>query len=220
MAAGVFPKNPKKSVYDVVIVGGAMYGASVAWWLTEMAGFDGSILVVEKDSLYEACSTAHTNSCIRQQFSREINIRISQFGADFIKNFRTYMGGDERVPELALQSYGYMYLADNAEFASTLKEAQALQHRCGAGTKFMSREEIAADYPFYMLDDIVGANHNLVDEGYFDGGTIFDWWKRSARERGAEFIENEVVAMSKNSVGNAVETASAARSGSIDPNHR
>ena len=199
-------QTPAKASYDVVIVGGAMYGSSVAWFLTDNPDFDGSILVVERDPTYEFTSTAHTNSCMRQQFSREINIRVSQFAADFVKNFRAYMGGDDRVPHLRLQSYGYMYLADNAAFAATLKEGQELQAACGAGTKHMMPDEIAAAYPFYNLDDIVAANHNLLDEGYFDGNTLFDWWRRSARERGVEYLTNEVVAMNTNASGTRVES--------------
>ena len=197
---------PGQSAYDVIIVGGAMYGSSVAWFLASNPDFDGSILVVERDPTYTACSTVHTNSCMRQQFSRELNIKISQFAADYVKHFRDYMGGDDRVPELILQSYGYMYLAGDDAFASVLKEAQAVQQRCGAGTKFMTAEEIKRDYPFYNVDDIVGGNHNLIDEGYFDGGTLFDWWKRSARERGAEYIDNEVVAMGLNANKTRVES--------------
>ena len=111
---------PSKTSYDVIIVGGAMYGSSVAWWLSRNPDFDGSILVVERDPTYEFTSTSHTNSCIRQQFSAEINIRISQFGVEFLKNFREFMDGDERVPEIVLQSYGYMYLAGDEDFARTL----------------------------------------------------------------------------------------------------
>jgi len=152
------------------------------------------------------CSTAHTNSCMRQQFSNEVNIRVSQFAAEFVKNFRQFMGNDERVPDVPLQSYGYMYLADNEEFATTLKENQVVQKALGAGTRYMTRDEIAQDYPFYNLEDIVGANHNLIDEGYFDGNTLFDWWKRSAREKGVEYIANEVVAMQLNAAGSKVES--------------
>ena len=87
---------PKQSNYDIVIVGGAIMGSSTAWFLTENKDFDGRVLVVERDTSYSACSTAHTNSCMRQQFSTDLNVRISQFAADFVKNLRTYMGGDDR----------------------------------------------------------------------------------------------------------------------------
>ena len=203
-------QTPKANSYDVVIVGGAMLGASVAWFTATNPDFDGSILVVEKDPTYEFTSTVHTNSCMSQQFSNEVNIRVSQFAADFVKNFREYMGGDERVPHPILQSYGYMYLADNAEFAATLKEGQGIQAKLGAGTKHMTAKEIKADYPFYNLDDILVGNHNLIDEGYFDGNTLFDWWKRSARERGVEYLTNEVIAMTKSTDGSKVESVTLA----------
>ena len=183
-----------------------MLGSSVAWFLASNPDFDGSILVVEKDPTYEFTSTAHTNSCMRQQFSSQINVQISQFAAEFVSNFKSFFGGDDRVPDIPIQSYGYMYLADTDDFAKVLKESQVVQQACGAGTKYMNAEDIKRDYPFYNVDDIIGANHNLINEGYFDGGTVFDWWKRSAKERGAEYITNEVVSMTKNAAGTKVES--------------
>lgn len=197
-------QTPSHPSYDVVIIGGAVFGSSVAWWLSQTAGFDGSVLVVERDPTYEYASTSHTNSCIRQQFSSPTNIAISQFGAEFIRNFRSYMGDDPQVPELALHSFGYMYLADTAAFARSLKQAQQMQHSLGAATQHLSRDQIAQSYPFYQLDDILGANHNLVDEGYFDGGTMFDWFKRSARASGVEYVHAEVTAITRK--GNAVQS--------------
>lgn len=196
--------TPARSSYDVVIVGGAMFGSAVAWFLANNPDFNGSVLVVERDTSYEHCSTAHTNSCMRQQFSSEINVRVSQFAAEFVKNMREFMGNDPRVPELSIHNFGYMYLADNEAFAQSLRESQAVQAACGAGTKIMTPAEIARDYPFYKLDDIVAASHNTVDEGYFDGNTVFDWWKRSAREQGVEYVANEVVAMTRNAASNKV----------------
>jgi len=206
MTQTAFADSPQKSRYDVVIVGGAMYGSSVAWFLADNPDFDGSILVVERDPSYSACSTAHTNSCMRQQFSREINVRISQFAADFVKNFRVRLGNDPRVPDLLLQSYGYMYLADNDAFADVLRASQQVQASCGAGTRVMSAAEIKRDYPFYNVDDIVAGSHNLIDEGYFDGATLFDWWRRSAREKGVEYLANEVIAIGRNAAGTRVES--------------
>ena len=206
--------TPARSSYDVVIVGGAMFGSSVAWFLANNPDFNGSVLVVERDTSYEHCSTAHTNSCMRQQFSSEINVRVSQFGAEFVKNMREFMGNDPRVPELSIHNFGYMYLADNEAFADTLRESQRVQAACGAGTKIMTPEDIARDYPFYQLDDIVAASHNTQDEGYFDGNTVFDWWKRSAREQGVEYVANEVVAMTRNDAGNKV-TSVTLKSGEV-----
>ena len=187
--------TPDKTHYDVVIIGGAMMGSSAAWFLTDNPDFDGSVLVVEMDRSYANCSTAHTNSCMRQQFSNKLNVQISQFAADFVKNLRGYMGNDTRVPELDIQNYGYMYLADTDSFADTLRENQKVQLEMGAETQLLNAEEIKARYPFYDVYDIKLGSINLKDEGYWDGGTVFDWWRRSAKDRGVEYVTNRVVAM-------------------------
>ena len=187
MNTGGFAAAPQRDSYDVVIVGGAIMGSATAWFLTRNPDFNGSILVVERDPGYGSSSTAHTNSCMRQQFSTELNIHISQFAADFVKNLRRHMG-DDRVPELGIQNYGYMYLADNEGFAGILRSNQSVQRAAGTETELLSRDEIAARYPFYHLDDIFLGSINLKDEGYWDGGTVFDWLRRSARERGVEYL--------------------------------
>lgn len=191
-----FRSEAQHQHYDVVIIGGAMIGSSTAWFLSDNDDFDGSILVIERDPNYEFASTSHTNSCIRQQFSNEINIKISQFGAEFVKNFRSFMHDDPEVPDVLLQNYGYMYLADNQAFADVLIENQKIQSDLGAGTRIMTPDEIAAEYPFYNLDGIVLGSHNTKDEGYFDGNTLFDWWKRKARQNGVEYVHGEVVDIS------------------------
>jgi glycine/D-amino acid oxidase-like deaminating enzyme len=180
-----------KNTADIVIVGGAMMGSSLAWWLTEL-GHTGRIVVVERDSSYAACSSAHTNSCMRQQFGTELNVRISQFCAEVVRDFRGLMGGDLRVPKIDTQLFGYMYLAADAQMARYLMQAHAVQTRCGAATRLMDAEQIAREYPFYDLEGIVLGSHNPVDEGYFDGTTMFDWWRRIARERGVTYVNGEV----------------------------
>lgn len=199
-------ETPKQSAYDVVIVGGAIFGSSAAWFLSDDKDFDGSVLIIERDPSYEFASTSRTNSCMRQQFTAEINVKCSQFAANFVKNLRQYMGNDERVPELEIQNFGYMYLADNQEFADVLIESQAMQLAAGAGTRVLTPEQIKQEYPFYNLDDIILGSINTVDEGYWDGITVFDWWRKSAKERGVEYCQNEVVAMTKSANGDRVES--------------
>ena len=204
MTVQLYPNTPAHPSYDVVIIGGAIVGSSIAWFLSQQDRFSGRILVVERDPSYEFASTSRTNSCVRQQFSTEINIKISQFTADYVKNFRDYMGGEDDIPNLALESFGYMYLADNETFAEQLRENQALQASLGAATKLMSPDEIRRAYPFYALDDIILGSHNLVDEGYFEGSTMFEWWRRQARKAGVEYIQNEVVGLDMATTGQAV----------------
>ncbi len=186
-----------------------MIGSSIAWFLSDNSDFDGSILVVERDRSYTNASTSHTNSCMRQQFSNELNIQMSQFAAKFVRNLRSCMRDDADVPDLHFESYGYMYLAGSEDFAQTLRSNQEIQSGFGAGTQIMTPAEIVAAYPFYNVDDIVCGSHNLVDEGYFDGGTLFSELQRMARKNGVEYVENEVVAINTdaNSVS-GVELAS------------
>ena len=198
---------PEQTRYDVVIVGGAIMGSAAAWFLKD-AGFDGSVLVIDRDMRFANSATGTSTSCIRQQFSSELNIRISQFGADFIKNLRSYLGGDVRVPDLSIRSFGYMYLADTPAFVDDLRARHKVQVACGAATQLLSKDEIASAYPFYALDDVLLGSINTVDEGYFDSMAVFDWLKRQAQERGVTYVENEVVDM--HVVGDCVKSVTLA----------
>ncbi len=187
-------------------------GSSAAWFLSDNSDFNGKVLVVEKDPSYQWASTSHTNSCTRQQFSNEINVNISRFGVEFMRSFRERLGGDPAIPEIKLDSYGYLYLSDNPEFSQILRENQKIQQACGAGTQILSPDEIAEAFPFYNLEGILLGSHNPIDEGYFDGNTMFDWWRRKARQNGVEYINNEVVSITR--LGNQIESV-ALQSGEI-----
>ena len=206
MSQLIYPDTPSLNSYDVVIVGGAIMGSSLAWFLSSNEDFDGRILVVEKDPTYEFSSTMATNSCMRQQFSAELNIKISQFAAEFVTNMRSYMGNDPDVPQLTIHNFGYMYLADNDDFANTLKDNQKIQIANGAKTKLMTPEDIKRDYPFYNVDDIVLGSLNTHDEGYWEGITVFDWWRKKARAADVHYIQNEVVAMTKDKTGEKISS--------------
>ncbi len=204
-----FAAEPKHDHYDVVIIGGAIMGSSTAWWLTDM-GFAGRVLVLERDPSYAQAGTTHTNSCIRQQFSTELNIRISQFGADFVQNLRARMGGDDRVPDLKIQNFGYLYLSDNTAFSDVLRANQRVQLAAGAETRLLTPEAIKAAYPFYAVDDLDLGSINTKDEGYFDGSTVFDWFRRKAREAGVEYVSDAVTGMTLSSKGDRIQSVSLA----------
>ncbi len=205
-----FAAEPKHDSYDVVIIGGAIMGSSTAWWLTQDAGFAGRILVIERDPSYAKAATTLSFSCIRQQFSTELNIRISQFGAAFVQSLRKQMGDDARVPDLKIQNFGYLYLADTPDFADVLRRNHATQMAAGAGTRLLLPADLQSELPFLTVDDLVLASWNTRDEGYFDGSTVFDWFRRKAGEAGVEYLADEVVGLTLSPKGDRIVSISLA----------
>lgn len=194
MAVSGFVETPSQKAYDVVIVGGAIMGASTAWHLMNSPEFDGSVLVVERSPDYARAATALSHSCIRQQFSHPLNIRISQHTSDFIRDLPASLG-DARVPQTWLKEIGYLYLARTESAAEVLRQNQSVQAALGAGTRLLSRDEITERFPFYALDDVLLGSLNTEREGYWDGFTVFEWFRRLAREAGAEFLADEVTGL-------------------------
>jgi len=187
-----FLQDPNRDHYDVAIIGGATSGSAIAFFLTANPDFEGSILIVERDPTLKESATRASNYCVRQQFATEINIKIAQYAAEFINNFKQIVGTND-CPELAIKNFGYLYLASDEEFCQVLREDQALQASCGAGTQLVSKEFIAKRYPFFKLDDVLMGSFNTQDEGEFDGWKIFQTCRKVAVARGVEYVQNEVV---------------------------
>src|SRR5882672_5871436 len=110
--------------HGVIIVGGAVHGASLAYHLAA-AGFGGRVLLVEKDPTFRYAATALSAGSIRQQFSSAINIEISLFGVAFLRGVGELLAVDGDRPDVALREGGYLFLATEAG-AATLARNHAL----------------------------------------------------------------------------------------------
>lgn len=192
-----YPRHPASPSYDVVIVGGATSGSAIAWFLASNPDFKGSVLVIERDPSLSYSATQASNNCMRQQFATEINVKIAQYGAEFVKDFRKNLGCDDGdgIPDIPIRNFGYLYLAADDEFAATLREDQRLQATCGAGTRMISAEQIASTYPFYDVSDIKAGSLNTVDEGAYDALGVVRGLRQKARSLGVDYIHNEVTGM-------------------------
>ncbi|KAF4495362.1 glycine D-amino acid oxidase (deaminating) [Fusarium agapanthi] len=149
-------------------------------------------------------SASYDVAIIGQQFATEINVKIFQYAAEFVKDFRKNLkceDGDD-IPDIPIRNFGYLYLAGNSEFATVLEEDQKLQANCGAGTKMLSADEKASKYPFFALDDIKAGSLNIVDEGAFDTLGMAHSLRERAQQLGVDYIGNEVAGMTR--VGNKV----------------
>lgn len=195
MSNSDFPTTPSHNHYDVVIIGGATSGSSIAWHLSTNPNFKGSVLVVERDPSLQFSATKASNNCMRQQFATAINVRIAQYTADFVKRFGAEFPPDDGVPDGPIRNFGYLYLSDSTQFTEMLKKDQQLQASCGAGTRIISTADIKQKYPFFYTDDIDSGSLNLIDEGAFNALGMVQWFRRAASENGVDYIGNEVVDM-------------------------
>lgn len=181
---------------NVVIVGGAVMGASCAYWLTRMAPGT-SVTVVERDPSFARAATALSVASIRQQFTTEANVKISRFGIGFIRNFEESLGRPVGVPSLGLRENGYLFLTGTEEGAQVMREVAAMQRAQGAATEVWSPAQVAARFPWLETGDIAAASFGPRDEGWFDNMGLLAGFRAAAQAQGARFLRDEVVSLDR-----------------------
>jgi FAD-dependent oxidoreductase domain-containing protein 1 len=176
---------------QVVIIGGAVMGASCAFWLTKMhPGLQ--VLVVERDPSFAYASTALSVASIRQQFSTSVNVAISRFGIDFIRDFQGGLGQDIGIGSLGLKENGYLFLAHSIAGAGQLHDLAAMQNGLGAATEVWTPDQIKARFPWLEVGDLTAGSFGKRDEGWFDNMGLLAGFRAAAKAQGARFLTDEV----------------------------
>ena len=182
------------AAYDVVVIGGAVMGASAAFWLTKMQpGL--SVLVVEQDTSFARASTALSVASIRSQFSTSVNVAISRYGIDFIKDFQGHLGHDVGVPSLGFKENGYLFLAHSDEGAGLLTELAEMQRGQGAATEVWTPVQTATRFPWLNTEDLTAASFGPRDEGWFDNMGLLSGFRAAAKAQGVSFVTDEAVGL-------------------------
>ncbi|MCM5556046.1 FAD-binding oxidoreductase [Pleomorphomonas sp. JP5] len=172
--------------YDVVIVGGAVTGSSAAYHLAANPDFSGKVLVLEKDPSYRKCASALSAASIRQQFSTAVNIKISLYGLEFIRNIGDLLEVDGDRPDIGFHEDGYLFLATDAG-RDTLAENHKLQVELGADIAFLEPETLSTAFPWLSVDDLSAGCYGRSGEGWFDGYGMMQAFRRKARSLGVEY---------------------------------
>jgi len=89
-ASEEMPSAAMRRTADVVIIGGGIQGASIAWHLARR-GAQGVVLL-EKETLASGCS-GRTGGVIRQHYSTSIVTEIARQARDFFATFDQEVGG-------------------------------------------------------------------------------------------------------------------------------
>jgi FAD-dependent oxidoreductase domain-containing protein 1 len=181
---------------DVVIVGGAIIGSSVATFLAGRPDFDGRVVVIERDPTFRTSSTTLSAASIRQQFSTPLNIEISQFGIGVVKHPDRYLAVDGEVPEIDFVENGYLFLATDAG-VSTLERNHELQRGLGVSVELLDPARLRARFEWLRTDDLGGGSLGLADEGWFDAYALLQGFRRKARSLGVVERIGEVVGIER-----------------------
>ncbi|RMD63455.1 MAG: FAD-binding oxidoreductase, partial [Alphaproteobacteria bacterium] len=208
----IFPMDAEDRSYDVVIVGGAVMGCAVAYFLAGDPDFDGRILVVERDPGYGACATTRSWGGIRQQFSTPQNVRMSLFGATFAREAGALLAVDGQVPELAFREAGYLFLASAAGRA-TLAANVRLQCDLGADIALLDPPALAARFAWLNLDGVAAGALGLRNEGWIDPAALLHALRRKARALGVTFAHDTVSGFGR--AGGRISAVHLLRGGSV-----
>jgi FAD-dependent oxidoreductase domain-containing protein 1 len=172
---------------DVAIIGGAVMGSSIACQLAQRSDFAGRIVVIEADPSYQICASARSAASIRQQFSSAINIEISLFGIEYLRNLGEHLRVDGDRPSIDLNEGGYLFLA-TPDKEGILRDNHALQTRLGAHIEYFDQESLKAKFPWLCVDDLTAGCHGLTGEGWFDGYGLMQAFRKKARALGVDYI--------------------------------
>jgi len=185
---------------DVVIIGGAVMGSSVACQLAQRPDFSGRIMVIEADPAYELCASARSAASIRQQFSSAINIEISLFGINYLRNIGDTLEVDGAKPVIDLHEGGYLFLATPDKDA-ILRENHALQSQLGADIGFYDQAALGEKFPWLQTDDLSSGCHGLTGEGWFDGYGLMQAFRKKARSLGVDYISEKAELLTQSGSG-------------------
>jgi len=177
---------------DVVVIGGAVMGSAVAYWLSEDKAFGGRVIVLEKDRSYQRAASVLSTSGVRQQFSSAVNVRLSRFTAEFLQEADLHLDVPGETSGVVLHEHGYLYLGGSTAVAA-FEQNHALQRSLGVDVELMDRAGLARRFPWLTLDDVEIGSFGIRGEGWIDGHILMSAFKRRARANGVEYRYVEAV---------------------------
>ena len=178
--------------YDVVIIGGAIVGSSIAYYLRE-EGFSGSIALVERDPQFSHSATTLSCASIRQQFSIPENIRLSQFTLALFRRLEEEFGAGS---DIGFREKGYLILAGENGLP-ILKQNHAVQEAEGADIVLEGPSALQKRFAWLSTDGIAAGAFGRTGEGWFDAHAMLMLFRKALRSRNVDFITAEVTVIDR-----------------------
>jgi glycine/D-amino acid oxidase-like deaminating enzyme len=165
---------------DVVIIGGGIQGASIAYHLARRGLTN--VVILEKDTLASGCS-GRTGGMIRQHYSTDLVTEIAKQGRDFFSTFDRTVGGHSGWVQCGLV---YMVTGKDVE---ALRHNVALGRRHGVPTRLIDETEARERVPGLNTEGAVAFAFE-EDAGYGDGYGSTIAFANRAKDMGVTILQN------------------------------
>ena len=165
---------------EVVIIGGGVMGASVAYHLARRGCAD--VLVLERYGASGLGSTGKATGGFRCQFTTDVYVRVSLLARERLRQFRDEVGVDP-----GYRPVGYLFMARTEAQLGKLRAAMAVQRAAGLeDVHEVGIEDIRRLSPEVRTDDLVGGVFGPTD-GYIVPLEIMRGFIEAARRLGVRF---------------------------------
>lgn len=162
---------------DVVIVGGGIMGASIAFHLARRGVR--RVVVLEREEMFGLGSTGQNAGGFRAQFASRVNIELSQVSIAMMERF-----AGEMEQEIGMRRCGYLFILDTPQDLAQFRANVALQNSLGVHSTIVDAEDIARLAPEVALDGIIGGSWHERD-GLVDPHALLQGYVTNARRLGA-----------------------------------
>jgi len=170
----------------VMIIGGGIVGASIAYHLT--AAGQKNVFILERESHQGKGSTGKTMGGVRAQFSTPVNIQMSLYAIPFYSSFEERLGHP-----CGYRPQGYLFLATNRSHLDYLTANQRTQKSLGLkNVEMIATEVVRKDYPQLRTDDVLAASFCSTD-GFVDPYSAMTGFTAVAAQNGARILRGTEV---------------------------
>jgi len=171
---------------DIVIIGGGIVGASIAYHLT--AAGQKNVLILEREAHQGKGSTGKSMGGVRAQFATPVNIQMSLYSIPFYASFEERLGHP-----CGYKSQGYLFLATSQTHLDYLTSNQLTQKRLGLkDVGMVSVAELRKMYSQLRTDDVLAASFCPTD-GFVDPYSAMTGFTACACENGARILRGAEV---------------------------
>jgi FAD-dependent oxidoreductase domain-containing protein 1 len=175
---------------DVVLIGGGIIGASIAYHLRQ-DGFAGRILVIERDTTYARAATPMSLGGVRQLYGAPCNIRLARYSLEFYERFDEVMSGGWGRAQAHFHQRGYLLLLDDQNRDAWFRRYE-VQRQLGVEVEVLPPGQVHELFPHLYMGDVSYALFSQRD-GYVNPRGALQGFVERSRELNCTWLQDEVI---------------------------